>query len=194
MKKYLIAIFFSIILESKFRIKKLQVEKVVNILNIKPGHTIADIGAGTGLFSKLFARATQPGGIVYAVDTNPVLLKKIEKKKKKKKIDNLKSVLASVEDFNLPEPVDIMFMCDVLHHVENKSNFLNNVHKYLKHDGIVAIIDFNEKWPPFHKSMKFSMNEYEGWIKIAGLKLVEKYDFLVDSIGSFFHIYRAEES
>ncbi|MBW1898173.1 MAG: class I SAM-dependent methyltransferase [Deltaproteobacteria bacterium] len=191
MKNYLQAKLFGIILESKFRLKRLQVEKIVSTINIKPGHTIADIGAGTGLFSRLFAQAAQPGGTAYAVDTNPVLLKKIGKKKK---TDNLKPVLASDTDFNLPEKVDIMFMCDVLHHVEDKSGFLNNVRKYLKEDGVLAIIDFSEKWPPFHKSMKFTIDEYEAWIKNAGLKKVKEHDFLKDSMWSFFHICRLEMS
>ena len=190
MKNYLAAKFFGVVLESKFRTERLQVEKIVSTLNIKPGQTIADIGAGTGLFTKLFAKEAQPGGIAYAVDTNPVLLKTIVKKKK---AINLQPVLASDRDFNLPEQVDMMFMCDVLHHVDEKSAFLNNVHGYLKEDGFLAIIDFDGKWPPFHKAMKFTMNEYETWMKNAGMKRVEEHDFLRDTIWSFFHIWKLDK-
>lgn len=190
MKNFISANFFGMILEAKFRVKRLQVDKVVSTLDVKTGFTVADIGAGTGLFSKRFAQAVQPDGVVYAVDANPFLLKKIEKRNG---AENIKTVLASDSDFNLPEQVDIMFMCDVLHHVENKPGFLSNVRKYLKEDGILAVIDFDDKWPPFHKSMKFSIDEYEGWMKDAGLKQVEKYDFLRDSIGSFFHINKLEQ-
>ncbi len=194
MKHFLQATLFNVVLESGLRVRRLQVDKVVDALDIKAGDTIADIGAGTGLFSRRFALAAQPGGTVYAVDTNPVLTRKIAKTAEKKKIGNLKGVLATSTDFSLPERVDMMFMCDVLHHVDDKVPFLKNVPKYLKSGGSLAIIDFRDKWPPFHGSMRFSVEECEGWMKQAGLKRVDSHDFLLDTIWSFFHIYEPEPS
>lgn len=90
--------------------------------------------------------------------------------------------------------VDLIFMCDVLHHVDDKMHFLKNVPRYLKKDGKLALIDFSDKWPPFHKSMRFTPQQRDKWTREAGLELVSSHDFLRDTIWSFFHIYKVQKS
>ena len=88
---------------------------VVMALNLKPTDTIADIGAGTGYFARRF---THHAGKVYAVDIDQKLLAIAEKDAPA----NLKTVLAAPDDPRLPEgSVDIIFFCDVLHHIENRA-------------------------------------------------------------------------
>lgn len=194
MKHLLQAQLFKIILESNYRVNRLQIDKIVDSLKIEPGTIIADIGCGTGLFSRSFARAVQPEGTVYAVDTNPWLIKKLSRSVNGNGIGNIKAVLASDEDYKLPERADLIFMCDVLHHVEDKVSFLRNVPRYLKQDGKLALIDFSDKWPAFHKAMRFTPQQCEKWTEQAGLELVDRHDFLRETIGSFFNIYRLQKS
>src|SRR3954454_18220397 len=59
------------IFERKDRDEKLQVQRVMDVLGIRPGTNVADIGAGSGWFSVRAAKRAAPGGLVYAVDINP---------------------------------------------------------------------------------------------------------------------------
>ena len=91
--------------------------EVVMALNLKPTDTIADIGAGTGYFARRFANHAAK---VYAVDIDRKLLAVAEKDAP----PNLKTVLAAPDDPRLPEhSVDIIFFCDVLHHIENRAAY-----------------------------------------------------------------------
>src|SRR6058998_3413540 len=76
-------------LERPERIAGLQIDKVVPLLKLKPGDKVADIGAGTGVFSLRLAQAVAPSGKVYAVDIDPGLLDYIAQKAKKANVDNV---------------------------------------------------------------------------------------------------------
>ena len=91
--------------------------EVVMLLGLKPTETIADIGAGTGYFARRFANHA---GKVYAVDIDPKLLDIVRKNAPA----NLETVLAAPDDPRLPDAsVDTIFICEVLHHIENRSAY-----------------------------------------------------------------------
>ena len=175
------------VMETEKRISKLQVNRVTETLKIKNGQKVADIGAGTGLFSRLFAKEVALKGIVFAVDINPLLLKHIEKDAKEKGIGNIKTVLANEDDPKIPEHVDLIFICDTFHHIENKIEYLKKLKSYLKLSGRIAIVDCLNKWPPFHESMKYTPKQLKTWMNRAGFNLTEKYRFLEEDY--FFVIY-----
>jgi len=175
------------ILESADRVKKLQVDRVIEALNVKAGEAVADLGAGSGLFTRPLARQVAPGGIVYAIDINQALLDHIEETARELKLDNIRTVLAGESDPRIPAPVDLVLIVDTLHHIQNRGNYLKILPRYLKPSGRVAVIDFAKNWPPRFASGKFSVQQLERWMKAAGFQRERSYDFLEES---FFHIYR----
>lgn len=175
------------VLETERRIEGLQITKVIETLKIKPGQRIGDLGAGSGLFTRPIAKRIGEKGIVYAIDVDPGLLKHVEKTAAAEKITNIKTVLAGEGDAKIPEKVDLIIIIDTLHHIGNQGPYLKGLKKYLKRGGRVAIIDFSNEWPAGHESMRYSLDQLEGWMKDAGFKRTEKHDFLNNN---FFVIYK----
>ena len=94
-------------------------KEIVAACRLKPGMSVADVGAGTGLFTRLFAEEVAPGGTVYATDIAENFLKHIAVTCKEAGIKNVKTVLSKVDSSELPPgAVDVVFLCDVYHHFE----------------------------------------------------------------------------
>lgn len=175
------------VLETERRIEGLQITKVIETLKIKPGQRVGDLGAGSGLFARPIAKKVGEKGVVYAIDVDPGLLKHVEKTAADEKITNIKTILAAEDDAKLPEKVDLIIIIDTLHHIGNQGPYLKGLKKYLKRGGRVAIIDFSNEWPAGHESMRYSLEQLEGWMKAAGFKRTEKHDFLNNN---FFVVYK----
>jgi cyclopropane fatty-acyl-phospholipid synthase-like methyltransferase len=176
-------------LESERRVEALQVPHVVESLKLKQGQRIADLGSGSGLFTRPLARAIGSNGVCYAIDIDPELLKHVDKTAKDAGINNVRTVLAGESDPKIPEPVDLIAIFDTLHHIDGRPAYLANLRKYLKPQGRIAIIDFSETWPAGHENMRYTLADLEGWMKSAGYTRVEKLDFLNNN---FFVIYKAQ--
>ncbi len=175
------------LLESERRISELQVDRVIAALKIKPGQKIADLGAGSGLFTRPMAAKLAGTGIVYAIDIDPDLLKHIEKTAQEQKLSNIRTVLGTETDPKLPAPVDLIVIIDTLHHIQNQSAYLKNLKRYLRPDGRIAIIDFTNDWPAGHEKMRYTLADLEGWMKAAGYTRTAKFDFLHND---FFVVYQ----
>jgi predicted methyltransferase len=120
-------------------------EEIVAACGLKPGMEVADVGAGTGLFTRLFAPKVVPEGKVYAVDITPAFIEHIEKTCKEEKIENVKCVLCTDTSVELPpNSVDLVFICDVYHHFEYPFKTLASIHKALRADGRMIVIDFKK--------------------------------------------------
>jgi ubiquinone/menaquinone biosynthesis C-methylase UbiE len=174
-------------LEGAERVARMQVVRVVEALAIKPGDRVADIGSGSGLFTRPIANASGPKGLAFAVDIDAGLLKIVERTAKDAKIENIRTVLAATDDPKLPEPVDLVFICDALHHIDNQGPYMKTVNKYVKPGGRIAVIDFSERWPAGHESMRFTAAQLDGWMKDAGFARESSHDWLDNS---FFIVYR----
>jgi ubiquinone/menaquinone biosynthesis C-methylase UbiE len=117
--------------------------EIVKACGFKPGMAVADIGAGTGLFTRLFAREVGPKGTVYAVDISRRFLDHIAKTCKDAKIDNVKPVQCDQFSCKLPaNSVDAVFICDTYHHFEFPQKTLATIHRALKPGGKLVLIDF----------------------------------------------------
>lgn len=173
-------------LEGAERVERMQVPRVVQTLGLKPGMLVADIGAGSGLFTRPMAKAVQPGGTAFAVDIDAELLKIVARSAREQQIGNIQTVLAAATDPRLPEPVDVMFICDALHHIGGQAEYLRGLRKYLKPGGRIAVIDFSERWPQGHESMVFTLAQLDEWMKQAGFTRKASHDWLDNS---FFVIY-----
>ena len=169
--------FYIVHMERQDRLERMQVERVVQTLQLVPGSVIADIGAGSGLFTRTLAKAVAPG-VVYAVDINPNLLAHIEKSAKEAGLANIKTVLATEGDPRLPEPLDLVFICDVLHLMDDPELYLKGLDSHVRPKGRVAIISFVRNWPPL--ANQFSAEQLERWMEQAGFSPVERHDFIPD--------------
>jgi predicted methyltransferase len=132
------------ILERPDRDKDQKPDEVVKALNITDYMTIADIGAGSGYFTRKFVWVLQDRGMVYAVDVEAVLLKYNEEMADHLHTPyNAKFVVAKEDDPSLPpNSVDLVFLCDTYHHLEKRADYFTRVKASLKKNGRVAIIDF----------------------------------------------------
>jgi ubiquinone/menaquinone biosynthesis C-methylase UbiE len=156
--------------------------EVVMALNLKPTDTIADIGAGTGYFARRFAHHA---GKVYAVDIDKKLLAIAAKDAPA----NLETVLAAPDDPRLPEhSVDIVFFCDVLHHIENRAAYYPKLATALKPGGRIVVIDFYKKEMPIGPppSMKLSDEEVIAEFRNAGFTVAKRLDILPYQYYLFF--------
>ncbi|WP_315861423.1 methyltransferase domain-containing protein [Stieleria tagensis] len=118
-------------------------EQVLKACEIQPGESIADIGAGTGFYSRLFARQTGWDGWVYSVDISTKFLQHIAKRATDDGIENLTTVLGTDVSVRLPtESVDLVFICDTYHHFESPTLSLASIYRALKPGGRMVLIDF----------------------------------------------------
>lgn len=152
---------------------------ILEACQIKPGMRVADVGSGTGLFTRLFADKVGPDGWVYAVDIVPTFLKHILDGAAKTKTINVTAVLSAENSVRLPPAsVDIVFICDVYHHFEYPRSTMKSIRSALKPDGKLIVIDF-ERIPG--KSREFVMGHvragktiFRKEIEDAGFELIEE--------------------
>ena len=112
-------------------------------LALAPGQAVADIGAGSGLFTRLFADAVGPTGTVYAVDIAQKLLTHIDEQAKKTGRTNIRTVLGTDRTTNLgAASVDVVFISDTYHHFEYPQATMRSIRAALRPDGQLVIIDF----------------------------------------------------
>lgn len=118
-------------------------EAVLKACEVKPGMHVADIGAGTGLYTRLFAKETGPEGWVYAVEINGNFLKHIQARAKQEGQDNITTVLCPEDSTGLPpNSIDLAFLCDVYHHFEYPMSSLASLKRALRPGGTLIVIDF----------------------------------------------------
>ncbi|MCW8964194.1 MAG: methyltransferase domain-containing protein [Gammaproteobacteria bacterium] len=131
------------VFESASREVYAQRHAVVTALDIKPGMRIADIGAGTGFYSLLFAERTGPEGLVYAVDIAEDFIRAIKKKAELAGATNLTGIINNGRESGLaPQTIDLAFICHTYHHFEYPKTTISSIHRALLDDGEVVIIDF----------------------------------------------------
>ncbi len=170
-------------LDSANRVARLKVDEAIAALKLAPGAVVADIGAGSGTFTLPLAKAVTTSGKVYAVDIDQGLVDHIAKKAREEKATNVRGVLGKFTDPNLPaRDVDVAFICDVLHHIENRAEYLKNLARYLKPTGRIAVIDFYPELGP-HKNdpkLQVTTEEAKAWMAAAGFKPVEEHKLYTD--------------
>lgn len=119
---------------------------VVEALQLKPGLDVADIGAGTGFYSLLFAKEVGPTGKVFAVDIAEDFLTGINRLAKEQKLKNIHTILSNQKDTLLPaNSIDLAFVCATYHHFEYPKTTLASIHRALRPGGKLVIIDFRKQ-------------------------------------------------
>ena len=116
---------------------------IVAASKVRPGMAVADIGAGTGLFTRLFAAAVEPGGTVYAIDISSTFIDNILRTCREQGLINVTGIVNTPTAVGLPaDAIDLAFIADTYHHFEYPQQTLASIHRALRSDGRVIIIDF----------------------------------------------------
>ncbi len=119
--------------------------EIVKAIGLKPGMTVADIGAGTGLFTRLFGKQVGPKGSIFAVDIAEKFVKHVELTSQKAGLKNVVGVVCKPDSVNLPPAsIDLAFICDTYHHFEFPHKTMRSIYRALKPDGQVVLIDFQK--------------------------------------------------
>jgi ubiquinone/menaquinone biosynthesis C-methylase UbiE len=152
--------------------------RVIEALNIRPGQTVADIGAGTGYFSVRLAKSAA-APMVYSVDIERSMVEYIRQRAAKEGLKNVTPVLASAASANLPAPVDLALIVDTYHHIPGRPEYFRALRKSMKPGARLAIIDFRRdspEGPPVE--FRFTPEQVEAELAPSGFRVVERHDFL----------------
>lgn len=119
-------------------------EAVISAIAVKEGEAIGDIGAGTGLYSLLFAAKTGVHGVVYAVDIEPRFLKLINQRSADTDLRNVVAVLGREDDITLPRAsIDMAFVADTYHYFGDPAPIMASIHEALRPGGRLVLLDYN---------------------------------------------------
>ena len=115
---------------------------VIAALAIEPGQRVADIGSGGGYFSFRLAEAVGPEGRVYAVDIDDGLLAYVAEQARRRGLDAIRTVRAEPDDPKLPEPVDLVFVSNTYHHLDDRPEYFGRLRAKLRPGGRVALVEY----------------------------------------------------
>ncbi|MFI4875223.1 MAG: methyltransferase domain-containing protein [Blastopirellula sp. JB062] len=154
-------------------------DEVMKACGLKPGMRVADVGAGTGFYTQLFSRAVGPTGWVYAVDISPKFLQHINDSTSQLGLRNVTCVLGGERSIQLPPNcVDLIFTCDTYHHFEYPQSTLASIHRALRPEGSLVVIDFeripgkSREWTLDH--VRAGKDVFRKEIEEAGFVLAEE--------------------
>jgi len=161
--------------------------QVIQALALAPTASVADIGAGTGYFSVRIAHMV-PKGQVYAVDTEPDMVRHLAARAKQDGLANLRAVAGVADDPRLPAKVDLVLLVDVYHHIDAREKYFANLRGSLKPGGRVAIIDFNATSPVGPPpSGRIAPGVIKDEMKAAGYAFATEHVFLPNQ---YFLVFR----
>jgi predicted methyltransferase len=169
------------IFDAPGRDERLQISRVMDILGLAPGKSVADIGAGSGWFTVRASKRVGEAGTVYAVDINPDAIRYIEMRIRTENLHNIKPVLGRADNPLLPAPVDAVLLLKTYHEVAEPIALLRNLRSSLTAGAKVGVIDRNGDGENHGISRDVVIRE----AKDAGYRLVEKYDFVKDGMDYF---------
>jgi ubiquinone/menaquinone biosynthesis C-methylase UbiE len=159
--------------------------EIIKAIGLKPSMTVADIGAGTGLFTRLFGKEVGPKGSIFAVDIAEKFVKHVELTSQKAGLKNVVGVVCKPDSANLPPAsTDVAFICDTYHHFEFPTKTMRSIHKALKPEGQVILIDFHRiegvsrEWTLGH--VRAGQEVFTKEIIAAGFRQIEEKKDLLD--------------
>ena len=176
------------IFETPGREQRLQIDRVMDLLKIVPGKSVADIGAGSGWFTVRAARRVGPEGTVYAEDINAEAIQYIAKRAGTEKLGNVKTVLGTPDDLKLPAgSVDAALLLKVYHEIAHPVPVMRQLRAALRPGASVGIIDRNGNGADHGLDEKIVRREMEE----AGYRQTGWYDFTKADGQDYFLIFAA---
>jgi ubiquinone/menaquinone biosynthesis C-methylase UbiE len=178
------------IFDSPGRDERLQINRVMDILGIAPGKTVADIGAGSGWFTVRAAKRVGEAGVVYAVDINPEAIRYIGDRVQRERLANVKPMLSKEDDPLLPaSAVDVVLLLKTYHEVAQPVLLLRKLRASLRPGAKVGIIDRNGNGENHGVARDIVIREAAQ----AGYKLLEQYDFVKGDKMDYFLVLVPKE-
>jgi ubiquinone/menaquinone biosynthesis C-methylase UbiE len=164
-------------------------KEIVAALGLSPGQTVADVGAGTGLFVPLLAEAVGAEGKVYAVDIAPRFIRHIEARAKQAGLTQVHTVLSTERSIRLPaNSLDLIFTCDAYHHFVHYQDMLASMRQALKPGGRLVIVEFDIEAPALPAQMRQHVGrtkqDFSQQIRAAGFAFAE--DLTLDEMKTNF--------
>jgi predicted methyltransferase len=176
------------IFEDEDRAKNLQIDRVMDILGVREGSGVADVGAGSGWFTVRAARRAGASGAVYAVDINKEYLDYIAERAKKEGLANVRTVLGGEDDPRLPPAsVDAVLVLKTYHEIAKPVTLMVRLRGALRPGALVGIIDREGKGDDHGIESKVVVEE----MGRAGFELVATYDFVKPDKMDYFLVFRA---
>jgi SAM-dependent methyltransferase len=174
------------IFEGESREVSVQRENIAAALAVSPGMTVADIGAGTGLFLPDFDRGVGSEGRVYAVEISPQFLEHLRARVEREKLSRVEVVKGLEDSVELPAAsVDVAFVCDTYHHFEFPQSTLESLFSAIRPGGSLVVLDFkripgeSRKWvlehvragkEVFREEIESAGFQFERDVAVEGLK------------------------
>jgi ubiquinone/menaquinone biosynthesis C-methylase UbiE len=162
--------------------------EIVAACRVRPGCAVADVGAGTGLFTRLFATLVGERGRVYAVDICEDFIDHVRATCTEQRLMNVRGVVSNPESVDLPtRSVDLAFICDTYHHFEYPFRMMRSIAEALRPHGEVVVIDYvreagvSPDWVLRH--VRAGRDTVIGEIESCGFRLVEQRSILT---GQYF--------
>jgi len=174
------------IFEDPERERKLQVQRVMDVLNIHAGSKVADIGAGSGWFTARAAKRVGDDGTVYAVDINPESIKYIDQRVSREGLRQVRTILSVPDDPKLPaNSVDSVLILKTYHEISAPVILLNHLRKSLCNGARIGIIDRNGNGEDHGVHKDVVIRE----ARQAGYELIDQYDFVKDDREDYFLVF-----
>jgi SAM-dependent methyltransferase len=174
------------IFETPGRDERLQINRVMDILGVTSGKSVADIGAGSGWFSVRAAHRVGKAGVVYAVDINPEAIQYIDRRARKEQLSNVQTILSKPDDPLLPAySVDAVLLLKTYHEVAHPLTLLRNLRAALRPGAKLGIIDRNGNGENHGVMGDVVIRE----AKQAGYRLVDRYDFVKPDNEDYFFVF-----
>lgn len=168
--------------------------EIVRTLQLQPGQRVADIGAGSGLFTALIAAEVGRSGRVFAVDIVPAFIDLIQSRAQQAGLSQIQAVLGTERSIQLPaNSIDVAFICDTYHHFEYPTDSLASIATALRSRGSLFVIDFHRipgtssDWILNH--VRAGQETFTAEIEAAGFQKIEEFPFLRDNY--FLHFRKS---
>ncbi len=156
-------------------------QTIVDSLDLSPGDSVADIGAGTGFFSFLFNQTVTDTGRVYAVEISPGFLRHLRERVQKEAPESMRVVEGTAHSVALPDAsIDLAFICDVYHHFEYPEDSLASLHAAIRPGGSLVLVEFERipgkspKWLMEH--VRAGRDVFRAEIEAAGFAFSEEIE------------------
>ena len=149
-------------------------DQALDIIGIKRGSVVADIGAGSGYMTIRMARRVGSNGAVYANDIQQPMLDLLDQRLKKGKITNVRPILGTPDDPKLPaDSIEMALLVDVYHEFSQPQAMLRHLHAALKTGGRLVLLEYRKEDPsiPIRPEHKMSVAEAKMEVEAEGFKL-----------------------
>ena len=154
-------------------------EAVVDAVGLKDGDWVGDIGAGTGLYSLLFADVVGDKGRIFAEDIEPLFLDLITRRTHDAGVKNVTAVLGRTDDVTLPgNSVDVMFIADTYHYFDDREAIMRTIYDALKPGGLLVLVEYEitpgEDRPDYKSHVRFGKTGVISEIEYIGFEFVDE--------------------